>query len=286
MSNKEPTKKVVDQCKSKKKVVPVVEQKQVSDNDVALESEGKHLRTRTALLLLLVIFISSLGALLFVYYSFPNLEKDEIEFVKFPKDIEDAKKLGAVLSRYKDKYFIEVLGGVLVTYLFLQTFAIPGSIFLSIISGYLFPFPVALILICFCSATGASFCYLLSYLVGRRLVHRYLPERANEWAKKVEHHKSNILSYIIFLRITPFLPNWFINIVSPVIDVRLKPFWIGTFIGVAPPSFVAIQAGTTLQQLTSTTEALTFQSIALLVIFAFLSILPVVLKNRLKAKFE
>ena len=42
-------------------------------------------------------------------------------------------------------------------------------------------------------------------------------------------------------RITPFLPNWFINIVSPVIDVALKPFWFGTFIGVAPPSFVAIQ---------------------------------------------
>ena len=42
-------------------------------------------------------------------------------------------------------------------------------------------------------------------------------------------------------RITPFLPNWFINIVSPVIGVDLRPFWIGTFIGVAPPSFVAIQ---------------------------------------------
>jgi len=58
------------------------------------------------------------------------------------------------------------------------------------------------------------------------------------------------------------------------------PFWIGTFIGVAPPSFIAIQAGTTLQQLTSTTDALSFQSVALLVIFAFLSILPALLKNR------
>jgi hypothetical protein len=43
---------------------------------------------------------------------------------------------------------------------------------------------------------------------------------------------------------------------------------------------IIFQAGTTLQQLTSTTEALTFQSVALLVIFAFLSILPVLLKNR------
>ncbi len=34
--------------------------------------------------------------------------RDEVPYVKFPKDIEDAKKLGEVLSRYKDKYFYEV----------------------------------------------------------------------------------------------------------------------------------------------------------------------------------
>ncbi len=54
--------------------------------------------------------------------------------------------------------------------------------------------------ICFCSATGASFCYLLSYLVGRRLVRRYLPERSAQWAEKVEQHRDNMLAYIIFLR--------------------------------------------------------------------------------------
>ena len=103
--------------------------------------------------------------------------RSESEHIKFPKDIDDAKQLGLVLSRYKEKYYPEVLGGVFVTYLFLQTFAIPGSIFLSIVSGYLFAFPVALLVICFCSATGASFCYLLSYLAGKPLVHKYLPDR-------------------------------------------------------------------------------------------------------------
>ena len=86
------------------------------------------------------------------------------------------------------------------TYLFLQTFAIPGSIFLSIVSGFLFPFPVALLLICFCSATGASFCYLLSYLVGRQLVNKYIPERSAKWAETVNEHRGNLLSYITFLR--------------------------------------------------------------------------------------
>jgi len=241
---------------------------------------GGQLRVRTAVGLLFLIFAVSLAALTAVYFSFPTLDKSEAEHIKFPKDIDDAKQLGLVLSRYKDKFYPEVLAGVFVTYLFLQTFAIPGSIFLSIVSGYLFAFPVALLLICFCSATGASFCYLLSYLAGKPLVHKYLPDRAADWSRKVYRQKNNIFSYIVFLRITPFLPNWFINIVSPVIGVRLPPFWIGTFVGVAPPSFIAIQAGTTLQQLTSGLDALTFQSVALLVVFAFLSILPVFLRNR------
>ena len=108
-----------------------------------------------------------------------------------------------VLFQYKDQYYFEVLGGLAVTYLFLQTFAIPGSIFLSIvlgkqkknlyvrmytldllkclssnielmmhhfISGYLFSFPVALAVICICSATGASFCYLLRYRTNSILI--------------------------------------------------------------------------------------------------------------------
>ena len=84
------------------------------------------------------------------------------------------------------------------------------------------------------------------------------------------HQSYSSFSYIIFLRITPFLPNWFINLVSPVIGVRLAPFWIGTFLGVAPPSFVAIQAGTTLQKLTSSTDAITAWSVAMIVGFAIL----------------
>ena len=41
-----------------------------------LESgSGSELRVRTAILLLLLIFVSSLSALLFVYYSFPKLDQ-------------------------------------------------------------------------------------------------------------------------------------------------------------------------------------------------------------------
>jgi uncharacterized membrane protein YdjX (TVP38/TMEM64 family) len=253
---------------------------------VSLAVASRELKTRTAVSLILLIFLSSALAMFLVYSTFPDVSETEKDVFKFPRDIEQAKQLGDLLSRYTDQYFVQVYFGFLCTYIFLQTFAIPGSIFLSIISGFLFPFPLALFSVCFCSATGASFCYLLSYLVGRRLVQTYIPDRANNWSEKVDKHRDNLISYILFLRITPFLPNWFINIVSPVIGVPLFPFWVGSFFGVAPPSFVFIQAGTTLHQLTSTMDPITPETVGLLVLFAVLSLVPVLLKNKLKAKFE
>ncbi|KAG7166213.1 Transmembrane protein 41B-like [Homarus americanus] len=234
------------------------------------QTEGGHaegektegMDTRKALLCLLTIFLVSLSALTFVYKNFPELEDDEYQYMKLPMDIEDAKNLGRVLSHYKDRYFAEVL------------------------AGFLFRWELALLLICFCSATGASFCYLLSYLAGRPIVLKYLPERTKSWQEKVDKQRDNLLFYIIFLRITPFLPNWFINISSPIINVPLWPFWLGTFFGVAPPSILAVQAGTTLYQLTSSSDAFSLMSVVLLAAAAILSLVPIILKNRLREKFD
>lgn len=49
--------------------------------------------------------------------------------------------------------------------------------------------------------------------------------------RQVKKHNDNMFSYIMFLRITPFLPNWFINVCAPLVDVPLVPFWAGTFFG-------------------------------------------------------
>uniref|UniRef100_A0A3B3ZCS2 Transmembrane protein 41B n=1 Tax=Periophthalmus magnuspinnatus TaxID=409849 RepID=A0A3B3ZCS2_9GOBI len=241
---------------------------------------------RMSLLILAFIFTCSASFMYLVYRHFPELSEDEMEKIKIPKDMEDAKALGTVLSKYKDTYYTQVLVAYFATYIFLQTFAIPGSIFLSILSGYLYPFPLALFLVCLCSGLGASFCYMLSYLVGRPMVYRYLTERAQKWSQQVDKHRDHLINYIIFLRITPFLPNWFINITSPVINVPLGVFFIGTFLGVAPPSFVAINAGTTLYKLTTAGEAVSWNSLAVLGILAVLSILPVCFQKKLQKKLE
>ncbi|XP_012543180.1 transmembrane protein 41 homolog [Monomorium pharaonis] len=242
--------------------------------------------TKRAVITVVLILVASLTALFYVYKSFPELKKDEKQYMKLPLHIEDAKNLGKLLERYKDLYYFQVLAGLFVTYIFLQTFAIPGSIFLSILSGFLFRFPIALLLVCTCSAIGATLCYLLSSLLGRRLLYRYCPEKAKKWTITVAKHHDNLLNYMLFLRMTPLLPNWFINVASPVIGVPIMPFTVGTFFGVAPPSFVAIQAGQTLHKLTSSSDAWSWNSIIILCLFALFSLLPVLYKQKLKQKFE
>ncbi|KAM9421983.1 transmembrane protein 41B isoform 1-T1 [Salvelinus alpinus] len=241
---------------------------------------------RMSLLILLSVFTCAASVMYLVYRNFPELNNDEMATMKIPKDMDDAKALGTVLSKYKDTYYTQVLVAYFTTYIFLQTFAIPGSIFLSILSGYLYPFPLALFLVCLCSGLGASFCYMLSYLVGRPVVYRYLTERAQKWSQQVDKHRDHLINYIIFLRITPFLPNWFINITSPVINVPLGVFFLGTFFGVAPPSFVAINAGTTLYKLTTAGEAVSWNSLIVLGVLAVLSILPVCFQKKLQQKME
>ncbi|XP_078104274.1 transmembrane protein 41B [Sander vitreus] len=263
------------------------EEVKASDSRVlkeALHTEGAS--ARMSVLILASIFTCSASVMYLVYRNFPELPNDEMEKIKIPKDMEDAKALGTVLSKYKDTYYSQVLVAYFATYIFLQTFAIPGSIFLSILSGYLYPFPLALFLVCLCSGLGASFCYMLSYLVGRPMVYKYLTERAQKWSQQVDKHRDHLINYIIFLRITPFLPNWFINITSPVINVPLGVFFIGTFLGVAPPSFVAINAGTTLYKLTTAGEAVSWNSLAVLGVLAVLSILPVCFQKKLQKKLE
>ncbi|XP_077057763.1 transmembrane protein 41B isoform X1 [Siphateles boraxobius] len=269
---------------------PLVEQEPRPSNDTpdpkaGVQSPGGA-SARMSILLLVSIFACSACVMYLVFRNFPELSEDEKGKIKIPKDMDDAKALGTVLSKYKDTYYTQVLVAYFATYIFLQTFAIPGSIFLSILSGYLYPFPLALFLVCLCSGLGASFCYMLSYLVGRPMVYKYLTERAQKWSQQVDKHREHLINYIIFLRITPFLPNWFINITSPVINVPLGVFFLGTFLGVAPPSFVAINAGTTLYKLTTAGEAVSWNSLIVLGVLAVVSILPVCFQKKLQQKLE
>eukprot|EP00128_Syssomonas_multiformis_P009640 Colp12_sorted_trinity150504_noHs@30661 len=190
------------------------------------------------------------------------------------------------LDEFSQQHYYSVILMFIVIYVFLQTFAVPGSIFLSLLSGSLFSFPVALFLVCLSSSWGASNCYLLSQGFLTPYVESRFHERLLNLKLKVSKHRDELLYYMIFLRVTPLVPNWLINISSPAVGMPLYPFWLGSFIGVALPSCVFIQLGQTIQTLTNDDVRLTPTHVIGLILAGFMSLLPVLFKRKLMKRFD
>lgn len=59
---------------------------------------------------------------------------------------------------------------------------------------------------------------------------------------------------MLFLRLTPLIPNWFVNLGSPLVGMPYKYFIIASFfgktyfiLGLMPNNFILIQTGLTLK---------------------------------------
>lgn len=161
-----------------------------------------------------------------------------------------AASLGAqkVMLKYKDLNEGAVLTVFLCAYIFMQSFAIPGSIVFSLLSGPLFGPIRGWCLVCFSTTTGAIACYFVSNLFMRRILLARFPARVAFLEQKVVENSDNIFYFLLSLRMSPLLPNWFINAASPVAGIPLRKFAAATFVGLMPINFLHVQAGARVQR--------------------------------------
>lgn len=138
----------------------------------------------------------------------------------------------------------------------LQAYSLPGSMYLSILAGAMYGVPFALPLVCTCVATGATLCYLISALLGPALLlaSDKWTTRLEVWREHIRQQRSNMVSYMIVLRMSPLPPHWMVNIAAPHLSISIPLFWISTFFGVMAVSFIHCQIGTTLDQMTSAAD--------------------------------
>ncbi|OQR89662.1 SNARE associated Golgi protein [Achlya hypogyna] len=197
-------------------------------------------------------------------------------------------KLGTVTAlwtcanQYQELQPNFVLASFVVVYVALQTFAIPGPIILSILAGALYPFGFAQLLVAGCATTGASLCFLLSHFLGRSIVQRSFPAMIANFKDKIAENRGNLFYYLLFLRLTPLLPNWFVNVASPLVDIPLGHFVLATFIGLMPANFIHISTGATLG---SAAEAGSSNLVNFAILFSlqFVALLPTLFKSKLQA---
>ena len=122
------------------------------------------------------ILPSSIAWLFFLVLKVPDMipEIANYEHLQFPSSLEELKILTNIISKMMSSdigyYYALVLFSS--AYLFKQTFAIPGSVFLNLLAGAIFGLNLGFLLTCFLTACGATCCYSLAKFAGRHVAIR------------------------------------------------------------------------------------------------------------------
>ncbi|VAH51642.1 unnamed protein product [Triticum turgidum subsp. durum] len=210
-----------------------------------------------------------------IYLSMPD---SDYSFLKLPRNLHELQILTGHLENYTSDYTVQVLIGYCAVYIFMQTFMIPGTIFMSLLAGALFGQLRGVALVVFAASAGASSCFFLSKLIGKPLVFVLWPDKLTFFQKQAKR-REKLLNYMLFLRVTPTLPNTFINLASPIVDVPFHTFLLATLIGLIPAAYVTVRAGIALGELTSLSDLYDTQSVALLFLIGVVSVTPALLSK-------
>jgi uncharacterized membrane protein YdjX (TVP38/TMEM64 family) len=160
---------------------------------------------------------------------------------------ENIIKIWRCAMAYQAENWWFVLGLFEITYLGLKSFAIPAAFSLCVLAGAIFPLPLAQACLVIGESVGSSICYLLSRAIARPLLEHFAPAKLSILRAKVAEERAHLFTFNIFMRITPFLPNWFINVASPVVGNPLHLFFAGTFLGTQLGVFFLALGGNTLR---------------------------------------
>jgi uncharacterized membrane protein YdjX (TVP38/TMEM64 family) len=125
-------------------------------------------------------------------------------------------------------------------YALLVALSLPCGVIMSLAGGLLFGW----LLGGFAAVAGASLGATIVFMIARTAVGDTLSQRAGPWlAKLSEGFQKDALSYLLFLRLVPAFPFWFVNIAPAVLGVPIKTFVLGTVVGIIPATFAFALAG-------------------------------------------
>ncbi|BAF12933.1 uncharacterized membrane protein At4g09580 [Oryza sativa Japonica Group] len=234
--------------------------------------------TRTEAAAAASVLVLFLVGIFCVFRAAPRREFEQI--LRLPRSLADVRLLKDNLAVYARDYQANFILGYCSIYIFMQTFMIPGTIFMSLLAGALFGVVKGGILVVFTATAGASSCYFVSKLIGRPLISWLWPEKLRYFQSEIAKRKEKLLNYMLFLRITPTLPNTFINMASPIVDIPFHIFFAATLIGLIPASYITVKAGRALGDLRSLRELYDSKTLVILFLIGTVAVAPTILKRK------
>lgn len=130
--------------------------------------------------------------------------------------------------------------------------SLPGALILTATAGLLFGWLLGGL----AAVIGATLGATVLFLVARTAFGEGLAARAGPWLVKLrEGFKDDALSYLLFLRLVPAFPFWFVNIAPAVLGVPLRTYVVATFFGILPGTFAFAATGAGLDSIIAAAKA-------------------------------
>jgi uncharacterized membrane protein YdjX (TVP38/TMEM64 family) len=116
-------------------------------------------------------------------------------------------------------------------YILAAAFSFPAAAVLTIFSGFLFGWLPGTVFAMLGATGGAT----LLFLAARTAFGGFLRERVGGFAARLsDGFARDAFSYLLVLRLAPFIPFFVVNIAPALFNVRLRTFVLATIIGILP----------------------------------------------------
>lgn len=161
-------------------------------------------------------------------------------------------------------------------YVLSAALSLPLATILTLASGALFGFWIALALVSIASTVGAT----LAFWGSRYLLKDWVQEKFATPLQTInEGIKKNGIFYLFGLRISPIFPFFLVNLVMGITPIStINYFWVSQ-LGMLPGTALYVNAGTQIQKLTSLNGVL---SAPIILSFSLIGIFPLLARKMLQ----
>lgn len=99
---------------------------------------------------------------------------------------------------------------------------------------------------------GGSGGWLMSYCIGREILLHFASEKMAKLKQEMDKFQGSLFRYMLFLRISPLFPNWFVNYSTALIGMPFSYFFFASAIAIQPAAIMSIAMGGMLRDMGET----------------------------------
>ncbi len=178
----------------------------------------------------------------------------------------------AQFQEYAKNEPILAVGSYFLIYVTATSLSFPGATILTLLGGALFGALYGTIIVSFASTVGATLAFLGTRYLARDFVIKKIGPKMNSFDEGI---KKDGNWYLFSMRLLPVFPFFIVNLAMGLTSISIKNFFVVSQLGMLPGTFVFVNAGKELAQITSLSGIL---SARLLIAFSLLGLLPMIIK--------